>query len=333
MITTRLVSPKKIVIEEVDKPKPQKGEVLIKVEYCGICGSDVHAYLGRHPFVTLPIIQGHEFSGIISDAGGIKKFKVGQRVTVEPSLVCGKCRNCTSGRYNICDELRVMGFQSIGAFAEYITVPASKVFVLPDEVSMDEGALIEPAAVGVHAAKRVHLKNKNALVIGAGTIGLMTMQAVKVSGAKVMIADLLDYRLEKAKELGAEVVVNAAKENLTSAAKNFGADVIFECVGSESTARQAVEAARKGAEIVIVGVFAKEVMFPVHLVQNRELEIVGSLMYTKEDYSDAIKLVKERRMKVRDIVTHILPLKELDRAYSILMDEKSRALKVLIKIV
>ena len=332
MIRANLVSPKKIVIEEVEKPKLRNGEVLIKVEYCGICGSDVHAYLGKHPFTTLPVIQGHEFSGRISDVVDVKKFKVGQRVTVEPSLVCGKCRNCTSGRYNICDELRVMGFQSTGAFAEYIAVPESKVFVLPEKVSMEEGALIEPAAVGVHAARRVPLKNKNALVIGAGAIGLMTMQAAKSFGARVMIADLLDYRLEKAKELGADKVTNARNENIAEAAKEFGVDVVFECVGSEGTARKAVEIARKGTKLVVVGVFAKEIMFPLHLVQDRELEITGSLMYMKEDYAQAIKFVKDGKMKVREMITHVLPLKELDRAYSLLMDENSRALKVLIKV-
>jgi len=213
----KLTLPENLSIEEVPKPQPKGKEVLIKVRNCGICGSDIHAYFGKHPFISTPIVLGHEFSGDVEEVGSrVKNIKVGERVTVEPSLVCGKCYQCQEGRYNICQSLKVIGCQAPGALAQYITVPAEKVIPVPESVSYEKAAMIEPTAVGFHSVRRSHLKKgDNVLILGAGPIGILTLQAVRAGGAgKIIITDLNDCRLNMAKRLGADYPLNPAKENI-----------------------------------------------------------------------------------------------------------------------
>ena len=200
--------PKNIILENVEEPTPGSKEVTIKIAYCGICGSDLHAFKGEHPFISLPATPGHEFSGIVSTIGkNVYDFKAGDRVTVEPSLVCGQCYNCKTGRYNICLNLRVMGCQGDGAMADYLIVPADKVVPIPKNLSLKHAALVEPLAVGVHAVKRGgDLFNKNVVIIGAGTIGLSVLLCVVKAGAKnIIITDLSYERLELARQLGANL--------------------------------------------------------------------------------------------------------------------------------
>ncbi|MHA2288686.1 MAG: zinc-dependent alcohol dehydrogenase, partial [Promethearchaeota archaeon] len=214
----RIVIPKayEAILEEVEEPRPGTAEVCLKISYCGICGSDLHVFKGKHPFVPLPATPGHEFSGIISSIGGsVSGFKVGDRVTVEPSLVCGKCYNCKIGRYNICNELRVMGCQGDGAMADYLVVPADKLILIPDNLSLKHATLVEPLAVGVHATNKCgNLLNKNVVIIGAGMIGLSVLICVVKAGAeRIIVTDLSDERLELAEKLGSTQIINASKTN------------------------------------------------------------------------------------------------------------------------
>jgi len=331
-----LVEPEKIVIEEVERPKPGEGEVLIRVEVCGICGSDIHMFHGTHPFVKPPIVQGHEFSGVVEEIGpGVSRIEVGKRVTVEPSLICGRCYNCLRGRYNICNELRVLGAQADGAFAEYIAVPERTVYEVPENMSFEEGALVEPLSVAVHAVERSSLEvGNNVVILGAGPIGLLITQVARVGGAdRIVVTDLYERRLELAREFGADITINAKREDpvevIHEELGRDGVDIVFEAVGVEATINQAIEMVRKGAEIVVVGVYGKSPQVKMGLIQDREIVVKGVLMYAW-NYPTAIRLIGERRVDVMRLITHRYPLTELEEAYRLLDREKEKTLKVMI---
>jgi len=338
MKQVELQAPEDVRLIEAPRPKPGPDELLVAVSVVGICGSDLHAYHGRHPFIELPVVPGHEFAGTVAEIGAeVCDFVVGQRVTVEPSLVCGVCYNCTQGRYNICEQLKVIGCQTSGAMAEYLTVPASKALHLPSNVTWEQAVMVEPLAVAVHAARMAQFEpGAKLLVLGAGTIGLMTLQAVKAMGAgRVVVTDLLQERLDMALELGADAVVNPATIDLGVALDGaFGterADAIIECVGIAATARDAVRVARKGTRIVLAGVFEEEVPLNLGLVQDRELELVGTLMYAGDDFVTALDLLAEGRVSVASLITHRFPLTHASQAFAI-ADSRVGALKVLIQV-
>ena len=338
MKQVELYAPENIRFIESPRPTPGPDELLVAVACVGICGSDLHAYHGRHPFIQLPIVPGHEFAGTVVKVGtNVRGFVPGQRVTVEPSLVCGLCYNCTHGRYNICEQLRVIGCQTPGAMGDYLTVPASKALHLPDDVTWDQATLIEPLAVAVHAVRVAQLRaGANLLILGAGTIGLMTLQAAKALGAgRVMITDLLQNRLDLALELGADEAVNPRTTDLaTTLEEAFGpqrADAIIECVGVASTIRDALRLARKGTRIVLAGVFEQEVLVNLGLVQDRELELVGTLMYANDDFPTALELIQSGCVQAEPLITHRFPLAQAAEAFAT-ADSRRDALKVLIEV-
>ena len=320
----RIVIPKanKASLEDVGKPEPGFDEICLKVAYCGICGSDLHAFKGEHPFVPLPATPGHEFSGVISSIGeSVSKFKVGDRVTVEPSLVCGKCYNCKIGRYNICEELRVMGCQGDGAMSDYLVVPVDKVIPIPNTLSLKHATLVEPLAVGVHAVKKGgNLFNKNVVIIGAGMIGLAVLVCVVKAGAeRIIVTDLSEERLELAKKLGATQIINVSKKNpvekILEEQPYEGIDFVFECVGVETSIRNAMDLIRKGGRVVVVGVFGNEVRVNMANVQDREQEIVGSLMYTRRDYTEAVQMIANSSFSPDLFITAIFPLEKAEEAF------------------
>jgi len=328
----------KAILEEVDIPEPGPGEISLKISYCGICGSDLHAFKGEHPFITLPATPGHEFSGKIASIGErVSGFNVGDRVTVEPSLVCGKCYNCKIGRYNICNELSVMGCQGDGAMADYLVVPADKVIPIPDILSLKHATLVEPLAVGVHALKRGgNLFNKNVVIIGAGVIGLAVLICVVKAGAeRIIITDLSDERLELAKKLGATQIINASKTNVVKKILEEqpyeGIDVVFECVGIEKSIRDAMDLIRKGGRVVVVGVFGNEVKVNMANVQDREQEIIGTLMYTRRDFKEAIQLIINGSFSPDLFLTKIFPLEMAEEAFNAALNTKKN-LKVTFEI-
>lgn len=340
MLQAKLVAPEKILFEKTKIPLLGEKEVLIKVKICGVCGSDVHSYKGKHPFVHPPIVLGHEFSGVIHQIGTrVNSFSPGDRVIVEPNIVCGKCYNCLHGRYNICTNLKVVGCVGYdGAFAEYVAVPEKKVLRLPGNISFEEAALVEPVAVAVHAVRKAKQKiNDVVVILGAGTIGLLVMQVAKLAGAgKVIVTDVLDYRLKKAGELGADRLVNPASQDLIKIIQEkYGrneVDLIYDCVGIEETISQAIQIARKGIRIMVIGVPEERIEVDLSLIQDRELEIVGSLMYVREDFKAAIDFIQKERLKVKPLVTHHFKLKDVDKAFHLITEEKKEVLKVLIDV-
>ena len=338
MKQVELYAPESIRLIETPRPSPGLDELLIAVATVGVCGSDLHAYHGRHPFIQLPVVPGHEFAGTVVEVGSdIDDFVPGQRVTVEPSLVCGHCYNCTQGRYNICEQLEVIGCQTTGAMAEYVAVPAAKTILLPDDVTWDQAALAEPLAVGVHAVRVAQISpGANILILGAGTIGLMTMQAAKAMGAgRVMVTDLRQDRLNLALALGADEAIDPTTTDLAvRLEESLGprrADVIIECVGVAATARDAIRVARKGTRIVLAGVFEEEVSVNLGLVQDRELELVGTLMYADDDFGTALELLRDGRAVAEPFITHRFSLEQAALAFAT-ADSRENVLKVLIEV-
>ncbi len=332
-----MTAPGSIEIRELEKPKPAKGEVLMRVRRIGVCGSDIHVYHGLHPYTSYPVVQGHEVSGTIDELGtGVSPWKVGEKVTFMPQISCGKCYPCRNGMYHICDSLRVMGFQAPGAGQDFFAVEASKVIALPESLSLDAGAMIEPLAVAVHALRRGGgAEGKRVAVVGAGPIGNLVAQAARALGARdTLVMDKSAYRLMLAKECGAGHAADASAVELDGAIRSaFGADradLILECVGSEATMAQAVAAARKGSTIVVVGVFGKKPVADLGLVQDRELSLVGTLMYRREDYDDAVALASSGKMALDRLVTNRFGFADYLEAYRFIEKAGERAMKVMI---
>lgn len=247
MLQQVMTNSKEITFNEVPVPEITADQVLVKIMKIGVCGSDIHVYHGKHPFTSYPVTQGHEVSGEIVKLGEkVTGFTVGQKVTIQPQVVCGKCYPCRHGKYNLCEELKVMGFQTTGTASEFFAVDAAKVTALPEDMSYDEGAMIEPLAVAVHAVKRAgDVKGMKIAVLGAGPIGILVAQTAKGLGAEsVMITDVSDLRLEKAKECGVDFCINTKEKDFGEAMlENFGpykADVIYDCAGNNITMGQAI---------------------------------------------------------------------------------------------
>lgn len=339
MIQQVMVQPKKIEFREIPVPKPGEGEALVKIMRIGICGSDIHVYHGTHPFTSYPITQGHEVSGEIVELGeGVKNLFVGQRVTIEPQVVCGKCHPCRHGKYNLCEELKVMGFQTTGVASEYFAVDAAKITPIPQDMSFDEGAMIEPLAVAVHAANRAEaVVDQNIVVIGAGPIGNLVAQTVKAKGAKaVLVSDISDLRLDIAKECGADYVINTKQKDLGEAiVEAFGpdkADIIYDCAGNDISMGQAIKHARKGSQIILVAVFGKMANVDLAVLNDHELDLNTTMMYRHPDYVEAIELVQAGKINLRRLMSNHFSFLDYQKAYEYIDNNRESTMKVLIDV-
>lgn len=332
-----------IRVEEVDFPQMKDGEVLIRVKVAGVCGSDVHYYkdgaIGPY-VVSGPMILGHECAGEIVDvAEDVKGFKPGDRVAVEPGYTCRKCIYCKTGRYNLCPDVTFMATPPIdGAYVEYVAWPADFVFHLPDNVTFDHGALIEPLAVGMHAVRRSRLRaGESVVILGAGTIGLSTLVSAEAAGAgEIIVADLEDVRLCMARELGATQTINASNENTVEAIQDlthgFGSEVVFETAGVAATAQQTIEVAGRGGRVVWVGAAGgATVPIPAVRVVDKELDIMGIFRYANL-FPYAIQLVSTGRIDVDGFVTHRYSLDNLKEALEVAYERRDGAVKVMIDI-
>lgn len=339
MVQEVMTAPKEITFREIEVPEPGPDQVLVKIKRIGVCGSDIHVYHGMHPYTKYPVTQGHEVSGVIVKQGQYaKKFPVGQRVTIEPQVFCGRCYPCLHGKYNLCENLKVMGFQTVGTASEYFAVDESKVTPLPEGFTYNDGAMIEPLAVTVHAAKRfAELKGAKVCILGCGPIGLLLMQSVRALGAsEVMITDISDYRLGLAKELGADYAVNTAKVDFAEALReNFGpdkADVIYDCAGTDLTMDQAIQNARKGSTIILVAVFAKLANCDLAKLNDSELDLNTTMMYRHEDYVDAIRLVSEGKISLQPLQSNHFAFADYKAAYEYIDSHRETTMKVLIDV-
>lgn len=339
MLQQVMTAPGVIEFRETPRPIAAEGQVLVRIMRIGICGSDIHVYHGKHPFTRYPVTQGHEVSGRIEAVGsGVEGLSVGQKVTIEPQVCCGHCYPCTHGKYNLCEELKVMGFQTTGTASEYFTVDAVKVTPLPETMSYDEGAMIEPLAVTVHAAKRFpELKGARVAILGCGPIGILLMQSCKALGAaSVLVTDVSDYRLSVARSVGADYAVNTGETDMEQALRDaFGsdkADVIYDCAGNDITMGQAIRCARKGSTIVLVAVFSKLASVDLAVLNDHELELNTSMMYRHEDYVDAIRLVSEGKVQLRPLMSRHFAFRDYLKAYQYIDENREMTMKVIIDV-
>ncbi len=337
MLQQEMTGPHTIAIKEVAVPQALPGQVLVAMKRVGVCGSDIHVFHGQHPYVTYPLTQGHEVSGeIIALGEGVTGLAVGQKVTIEPQVTCGQCHPCRHGKYNLCENLKVMGFQTIGAASEYFAVDARKITPLPDSMTFEEGAMIEPLAVTVHAVKRVgDVSGKKVAVLGAGPIGILLVQTLKAFGAaEVLVTDVSDLRLQLAKDCGADYVFNTREADFGKVVvDSFGpdkADLIYDCAGNNITMGQAIQNARKGSIIVLVAVFAGMATVDLAKLNDSELDLYTSMMYRHDDYVDAIRIVNEGKVNLKPLVSKHFPLTEYQEAYDYIDHNRETTMKVLI---
>ena len=334
-----MIAPGEIIFREIEIPPVKADQVKLKMMSIGICGSDIHVYHGKHPFTSYPVTQGHEVSGEVVEVGSeVTAFQVGDKVTVEPQIVCGKCYPCRHGKYNLCEELKVMGFQDVGMASEYFAVDAAKVTAIPQEMTYEQGAMIEPLAVAVHGVKQFgDMKGMKVAVLGAGPIGNLVAQTAKGMGAeKVMITDVSEYRLKLAKQCGIDVAVNTLKQDFNEAMlEAFGpdkADVIYDCAGNNITMNQAIRHARKGSVIVLVAVFAGMAEVDLAVANDHELDIKSTMMYRHEDYVDAIRLVNEKEVMLEPLITKVFPFEQYKDAYEYIENNREKAMKIIVNV-
>ena len=324
-------------------PTPKANEVLVKLEYVGICGSDMHYYetgaIGNF-IVEPPFVLGHEPGGVVVEVGeNVKHLKVGDRVALEPGKTCGHCEFCRTGRYNLCPDVVFFATPPVdGVFQEYVAHEADLCFKLPENVSTLEGALIEPLAVGFHAANQgsAHA-GQTAVVMGAGCIGLVTMMALKAEGvSKVYVVDIMQKRLDKAMELGADGVINGKDEDAVEAVMRLtegaGCDLVIETAGTEFTTRQCIRMTKKGATIVLVG-YSKtgEMTLPMSMALDKELTIKTIFRY-RHIYPMAIDAVASGRVNLKGIVTDLFDFDDLQNAMDKSIADKANIVKAVVKI-
>lgn len=336
-----MYKPFDIRIEEIPKPTIEADEVLVRIRAVGICGSDVHYYTtGRCSgfVVREPLILGHECSGEIVEVGSrVDGFKAGDRVVVEPGFPCGTCYYCRIGRYNLCREVSFYGTPPVhGAFREYSPAKASFVYRIPDSLTFEEAALIEPLAVGVQAVKRSGMESGGTVaVFGCGPIGLLTLQAASVSGAGLTIAlDPIDYRAKLAEDLGADYIVNPRTEDavdrIISLTGGKGVDVAFEASGSPKAFLDALNVVRPGGVLVQIGMFEENITFNPALLIDKELDVRGVFRYANV-YEAAVRLAASGKVKVKPLITHVFPLEKIREAFQVILEKRGNPVKVIVK--
>jgi L-iditol 2-dehydrogenase len=332
---------RKLEISDMPRPDPGAHEVLIRVAACGICGSDVHGYDGSSGRRIPPIVMGHEAAGVIASVGdSVLNFKIGDRVTFDSTVYCGACAFCRRGEVNLCENRQVVGvscgdYRRAGAFAEYIAVPERILYRLPAEMSFPEAAMLEAVSVALHA---VHMSQapggETALVVGAGMIGLLTMQAAKAAGfARVLIADIDATRLKLAESLGADEVILGSGTEVVAAVQHrtggLGADVVFEAVGRNETVLASIDSVRKGGTVVLIGNIAPEVTLPLQKVVTRQIRLQGTAASAGE-YPAAIDHIASGRIQVRPLITAVAPLEEGPRWFERLYAREPNLMKVVL---
>ena len=329
-------------LEFADLPEPKlgPGEVLVRVAACGICGSDVHGYDGSSGRRIPPIVMGHEAAGIVAALGdGVTDFAEGDRVTFDSTVYCGTCAPCRRGEINLCDNRQVLGvscaeYRRAGAFAEYVAVPSRIVYRLPDGLSFAEAAMLEAAAVAVHAVSLAQsFPESTALVVGVGMIGLLAAQALRAAGcSRVFVADVDGSRLKLAQDLGATAVLSAetdiAKQvlQLTGGA---GTDVVVEAVGRTETVTASVESVRRGGTVVLVGNISREVSIPLQKVVTRQIRLQGSCASAGE-YPRAMELLASGAIQVKPLITAIAPLADGPQWFARLHAREPNLMKVVL---
>jgi L-iditol 2-dehydrogenase/threonine 3-dehydrogenase len=333
-----MTSPGVIEHREIPEPGPLKDhEVLLRIKKIGICGSDIHVFHGEHPATPYPVVQGHEYSAVVEAVGPlVTKVRPGMKTTARPQLVCGKCGPCRRGQYNACQELKVQGFQAQGVAQDLFVVTDDRIVPFSDAMTFEQGAMIEPAAVGAHSTSRVNsLKGKNVVVSGAGTIGNLVAQFAKARGArKVLITDISNFRLDIARKCGIEGAANIKEIPFTESIRTFfgekGFQVGFEAAGVQSSLDVLIQNVEKGGDVVILGVYSKNPVVNMFFLGEHELNVYGSMMYRQEDYETAAEMIASGMIVTAPLLTKSFPFAQYLEAYQFIEKQGDRTMKVMI---
>ena len=332
-----------IEIESRPIPLPREDEVLIRIKSVGVCGSDVHYFVeGRigDYIVRPPFLLGHECSGEVVEIGSqVKSLKPGDRVTMEPGIPCGKCENCRTGRYNLCPDVVFWATPPIdGTFCEYVVHPANFTYPIADQVSYEEAALVEPLSVGVYATRRAQVEpGQKALVLGSGPIGLVTLEALLARGVTEVIAvDVVEMRLQKAKDLGAAYIINAKNENVIERVReitrNRGVHVVFETAGNIGTTQMTVDVTKRGGKVVLVGIPSRaEFDFGIIKTIDKELDILGVFRYANT-YPGCVDLLNSGKVDLKSLITHRFSLEKTQDALQFAHENKAESIKVVVNL-
>ncbi|HIE50171.1 MAG TPA: NAD(P)-dependent alcohol dehydrogenase [Armatimonadetes bacterium] len=343
MQVARLYGIRDVRVEEMPEPgEPGRGEVLLRLTVVGVCGSDVHYYTqGRigDQVVTRPLILGHEPAGVVEALGpGVTHLRAGDRVAVDPAVSCGACESCREGHPNLCPQVRFFGTPPVdGAFRELVVHPASCVFPLPPEVSEEEGALLETFGVGLHAVDLGHLRpGFTVAVLGCGPVGLMTLLAARLGGAaQVFATDLLSWRLEAARELGATAAFNPQERDVVreilAATQGRGVDVAFEAAGAAETPQQCTEVAKRGGTVVLIGIPDDDTLHLTHSTARRKGLTLKMCRRMKHVYPRAIRLVAKGCAPLAPLVTHRFPLSRVAEAFDLVANYRDGVIKAVVE--
>jgi len=332
----RYLQPNVLQSAEIDLPICNAGEALVRVYSAGICGSDMAIYSGMHPRATPPLTMGHEFSGEIVEmnpTGSNIELTVGDHVTAYPLLVCGKCWACRNGCEHVCRDLKLIGIDRDGAFADYVTVPLNLLVKMSDNLTFDQGALIEPLAVGIHSLEMAGVPNwQTAAVIGMGPIGLLVALCLKHAGVEnIVVSDINPYRLKRAETQGF-TPFNSAEGNLAESVSAItegeGADIVFECAGSASAALQMFELVRPRGQVIMVSVHKQPHPVDLRALNFKEVAMTGTRVYTRDDYQKALAII--RNIPVHDVISHHVDLSQGQKGFD-LINQSDDVCKVIIK--
>jgi L-iditol 2-dehydrogenase len=333
---------KHLDLQDVPNPEPGPGELLIRVRACGICGSDVHGFDGSSGRRIPPIIMGHEASGEVAAVGSnVSRFKEGERVTFDSMVSCGECDFCRRGSVNLCDRRQVLGvscseFRRDGAFAEYVTVPERIAVHLPPGVSFEHAAMIEPISVALHAVNITPVRlGDTGLVVGAGMIGLLTLQTLRLAGCtRIFVTDLDDARLKLARDLGADETFNArsadVKQEILSRTAGRGVDVVMEAVGATEPIQTAIACVRKGGAVTLIGNITPKIELPLQPVVTREIRLQGSCA-SSNDYPACVALLERGAVRVDPVITATAPLEEGQQWFDRLYNHEPNLLKIILQ--
>ncbi|HAM80898.1 zinc-dependent alcohol dehydrogenase [Ornithinibacillus bavariensis] len=329
----------KVEIKDIDVPRIKDNEVLIKVKTVGICGSDLHLYKGTHAFRKPPVILGHEVAGDIVEVGkNVTKFKVGDRVTVEPHIGCGGCEYCEKDLVNLCLNKKAPGTPGwIGTFAEYFNAPEEVVYKIGDNISYELGTLIEPLAVAVHAIDRISVSEKDTIaILGSGTIGLLTLVAAREAGYKnIICTDTQQFNLDMALQQGATLALNPLEVDVVEKVKEFtngrGVDVALVCAGAPGIVDQASSMTRRRGEVGIVAMITEKIPVNTYNFVFNEISLFGAMTYETKDFEKATEMVNEG-LDLNAFITQRLPFAETEHGLSILDEKKENVVKVIIEV-
>lgn len=328
-----LTNPETIEISTIPTPAIEENEVLLRVKSVGVCGSDIGIYKGSHPRAQFPLIMGHEFSGVIEKVNKSSHLKVGERVTVNPLIYCGKCESCLTGNKHVCENLKLIGVDTNGGFAEYVKVYEHQVVSLPAEMDFDKAALIEPVAVGIHVVKKSNLKKgDDVLVLGGGPIGVITALCAKSNGAKnIYVSEMNGERRKLIENLGLKALDPMDDfENTLLNINGRKMDVVFEVAGVAQTLTNAVSLVKNSGQVVIVSVFKKPEMIDLQQINFREINLIGTRVYTDGDFEEAIPLINEIK-GFEQVITHRYSIDDIHLGFESMLTP-GNSLKVIIQI-